>query len=185
MGSGAETLGAINTYSGDTKVQGGTLSISNAYLADAADAYLSTGSIFNLNTAAATDVIHSLFIDNVLQAAGIWGAIGSGAAHTTALITGSGFLNASVGAVAGLPGDFNSDGKVDASDYATWRKSGAGPLPNDGGAANQAARYTVWQTNFGNPSGSGSGLSSGAVPEPTTLVFAGLAMFFGLVVRRR
>ena len=41
--------------------------------------------------------------------------------------------------VAGLPGDFNSDGKVDAGDYATWRKALRKPtapnaaLANDGG----------------------------------------------------
>ena len=32
----------------------------------------------------------------------------------------------------GLAGDFNNDGKVDAGDYATWRKnSGNASLPNE------------------------------------------------------
>jgi PEP-CTERM motif len=80
----------------------------------------------------------------------------------------------------GVPGDFNGDGKVDASDYASLRKlnpditSGAG-----------LTAYNTWRTNFGTNAGSGGGLSGGAVPEPATMVFAGLAMFFGLVVRRR
>jgi hypothetical protein len=60
----------------------------------------------------------------------------------------------------GLPGDFNGDGKVDAADYVEWRK-------NDG----TQAGYDEWRANFGNPLGSGGGsLSSGAVPEPATVV---------------
>jgi autotransporter-associated beta strand protein len=174
MGGGTETLTATNTYTGDTKVQGGTLSISNAYLADAADAYLSTGSLFNLNFAA-TDTIHSLFIDNVLQAAGIWGSPTSGAAHTSALISGTGLLNATVGASACAPGDLNCDGHVDAGDYVFWRKNGGLP----------AGDYNTWRANFGTPPGAGSGLSAGQVPEPMTLIFVGLAMFFGSAVRKR
>jgi fibronectin-binding autotransporter adhesin len=186
-GGGTFTMTGPKSYTGNTTVSGGTLSTNAASLADAANVSLTTGAFFNLNFAG-TDAINSLFIDSALQAAGTWGAIGSGAAHTSALITGTGLLNAAVGAVAGLPGDFNNDGKVDASDYVTWRKNeiANAPLANDGGAANQAARYTLWRSSFGTPgAGSGSGLSGGAVPEPATLVFAGLAMFFGLVIRRR
>jgi hypothetical protein len=87
---------------------------------------------------------------------------------------------------AGLAGDFNSDGKVDAGDYVTWRKNEVAnlPLPNDGGAADQAARFALWRANFGNPPGSGSALNGAAVPEPA----AGLLLFLGTVVsapRRR
>jgi hypothetical protein len=90
-------------------------------------------------------------------------------------------------APGGLPGDFNSDGKVDAGDYATWRKND-GPnatLPNDGGAANQAARFTLWRANFGNPPGAGSGLSGGAVPEPTSIVLVLSGLGFVFAGRRR
>ncbi len=72
-GTGTQNLTGTPAYTGDTKVQGGTLSISSAYLADAADVYLSTGSIFNLNFAG-TDTIRSLFFDSVGQAIGTWGA---------------------------------------------------------------------------------------------------------------
>ncbi len=97
--------------------------------------------------------------------------------------------NITLNAAAGLPGDFNTDGKVDAGDYITWRKSGTNPLPNDNGAVDAAARYTVWRQNFGNPpgAGSGSGLESGGtVPEPTSLglVLIGLG-FFAAAGRRR
>ena len=180
------TLSGANTYTGDTKVLGGTLSIANPYLADAADVYMSTGANFNLNFSG-TDIIDSLFINNASQAAGTWGAIGSGAAHQTALITGTGWLQVTT-FIAGLPGDFNSDGKVDAGDYATWRKND-GPnatLPNDNGVGNQAARFSLWRANFGNPPGSGSSLSGAGstVPEPSTLALICVAAAFLLKQQR-
>ena len=60
----------------------------------------------------------------------------------------------------GLAGDFNNDTKVDAGDYATWRKNEVAnaALANDNGVGNQAARYDLWRANFGNPPGSGSAL---------------------------
>jgi hypothetical protein len=83
-------------------------------------------------------------------------------------------------------GDFNSDGTVDAGDYATWRK-GAEPdnannaLANDNGLGTPigSAHYDLWRANFGNPPGAGSGLSGGAVPEPASvgLVVIGLGTF--------
>src|SRR4029078_5272660 len=82
------------------------------------------------------------------------------------------FVTLAVPGVGGLLGDFNSDGKVDAGDYATWRKND-GPnaaLPNDNGLGNQAARYTLGRGNYGNPPGSGSGLSGASVPEPASAV---------------
>ena len=72
MGGGTETLTATNTYTGPTAVQGGTLSISNAYLADANDVLLTTGATFNLNFAG-SDTIRSLLFDNAGQATGTWG----------------------------------------------------------------------------------------------------------------
>jgi hypothetical protein len=86
----------------------------------------------------------------------------------------------------GLPGDFNEDDKVDAADYVKWRKDGANPLPNDGGAADMAARFALWKANFGEMAmpGGGSGGTS-AVPEPGCLVLALMALVFGAAIRRR
>jgi autotransporter-associated beta strand protein len=72
---------------------------------------------------------------------------------------------------AGVPGDYNNNGIVDAADYVVWRK-GLGTIytQND---------YDVWRAHFGQSSGAGagggSGLSEAAVPEPATsslLLFA-------------
>jgi hypothetical protein len=69
-----------------------------------------------------------------------------------------------------LLGDFNEDGKVDAADYVIWRKNGSSPLPNDGGAADSAARFTLWKANFGNMLVTGGGSGGGAVPEPSSMM---------------
>jgi hypothetical protein len=71
---------------------------------------------------------------------------------------------------AGVPGDYNNDGTVNAADYVLWRK-GTGTLANevaDPGTFS-AADYSEWRARFGNPSGSGSSLGGGAVPEPVSV----------------
>jgi PEP-CTERM motif len=85
-------------------------------------------------------------------------------------------------AIAGVPGDYNNNGVVDAADYVLWRK-GVAPLPNEvdttgGAGVTNAGDYTAWRARFGAVSGSGSGLGAGAVPEPTTAL---LALLAGLV----
>jgi hypothetical protein len=88
---------------------------------------------------------------------------------------------------ASLLGDFNNNSKVDAADYVTWRayEIANAALPNDNGVGNQAARYTLWRQNFGNPGAGGGPASSAAVPEPMAVLTAviGLAML-GLGRRR-
>ncbi len=76
---------------------------------------------------------------------------------------------------AGLLGDFNSDGKVDAGDYATWRKNDgtSNALANDNGLGTPIgpAHYNLWRANFGNPPGAGSSdLLGASVPEPSSLL---------------
>jgi hypothetical protein len=73
-----------------------------------------------------------------------------------------------------LAGDYNNDGRVDAADYVVWRKSNI----------NGAAGYNTWRTNFGRTAGSGSALSSGAVPEPGMLMLIGGGLV-GLALARR
>jgi autotransporter-associated beta strand protein len=60
---------------------------------------------------------------------------------------------------AGLAGDFNNDGSVDAADYVIWRKGL--------GTTHTQQDYDAWQANFGALAGGGA---ASAVPEPATLV---------------
>lgn len=81
-----------------------------------------------------------------------------------------------VTALAGaLNGDYNHNGVVDAADYVLWRKDPA----SYGGST---TGYTVWRSNFGNPTGSGVSLAA-AVPEPCGVVLLGLGSL-ALVLRR-
>jgi hypothetical protein len=68
-----------------------------------------------------------------------------------------------------LPGDYSSDGIVNAADYTIWRntrgQTGTGLLAdgNRSGAI-EAGDYTVWKVNFGQ-AGAASGIGA-SVPEP-------------------
>jgi autotransporter-associated beta strand protein len=159
VGDGKAVFSGANTYTGDTKVLAGTLSLTADALANSADVYLTSNSFLDLSFVG-NDVIDSLFINGVAQAAGLWGGTGSGATHISNWITGTGLLSVTTGG-ATLDGDYNFDGKVDAADYVVWRKN-----PTMVGGGNPAG-YNLWRQNFGNPPGSGSSLgSSAAVPEP-------------------
>jgi hypothetical protein len=77
---------------------------------------------------------------------------------------------------AGVPGDYNNNGIVDAADYVLWRKGG--PLANEVDATGtvNAADHAAWRSRFGNSSGNGASIiPSAAVPEPSTLVLIILA----------
>jgi serralysin len=71
-----------------------------------------------------------------------------------------------------LAGDYNLDGVVDAADYTVWRdllgKSGSNlAADGNGDGTVNAADFAIWKNHFGTTSGSGSFVSTGAVPEPT------------------
>jgi hypothetical protein len=83
---------------------------------------------------------------------------------------------------AGLSGDFNNDGAVDAADYVVWRKNFDG----------DQAKYFAWRANFGASLGPSSGSAlpsaeplSAAVPEPATLVLMNLVAAAWCLRRRR
>jgi formylglycine-generating enzyme required for sulfatase activity len=76
-----------------------------------------------------------------------------------------------------LPGDYNDDGTVNATDYVVWRKhlgSTSITLPNDTtpGSVMQVD-YNVWRENFGEVGGAGF---AAAIPEPAALALAILGM---------
>jgi hypothetical protein len=90
-----------------------------------------------------------------------------------------------------LIGDYNSDNKVDAADYTTWRDNSgtSNPLPNRDPANTGVigpADYTSWKNNFGAMlPPSAASVAASAVPEPATWALTlGLAAM-GLLVSRR
>jgi len=191
-GPGTLALTSTNTYLGDTTVQTGKLSISAAYLADAADVYLSTGGGLELDFADGPDVIDSLFIDGVSQAAGTWGAVGSAAQFSSPLITGTGLLQVSTFVAPPLWGDYNENGVVDAGDYVVWRNNvgNESALPNDDTAGVGPDDYDRWRAHFGETNLGALGSTIGAtVPEPASALLAAilsvLSQFAGGWRRRR
>lgn len=81
-----------------------------------------------------------------------------------------------------LPGDYNSNGKVDGADYVLWRNGGTGKT------------YSEWRSNFGQTAGSGTFTGSGdslspagitAVPEPNSILCLLAALPIAITSRRR
>jgi hypothetical protein len=70
---------------------------------------------------------------------------------------------------AGLTGDYNDDGKVDAADYVLWRKN---PGEYDG----DPQGYLNWRANFGAAQAAGFASSAHQVPEPSVLIALVLAV---------
>jgi len=177
-GDGTLALGVASSYSGDTTVEGGVLSIDEVFLSNAADVYLSTGAVLDLNFNSFPDVIDSLLIDGVSQAAGTWGALGSAAQFKTPLITGTGQLLVTT-FVAPIPGDFDGNGFVDANDLAQWQGDFGlnGDSDADGDDDSDGDDFLIWQSQLGN--GVPPLASSQAVPEPTTSIL--LLLGFGWV----
>lgn len=99
-GDGTMALTEINTYTGDTTVEAGVLSLTVDYLDDIADVNLSGNAVLDLQHDW-TDTIDEFRINGVAQAAGTWGALGNAMAdHTTARITGNGLLDVFTGGVS-------------------------------------------------------------------------------------
>ncbi|QDS97036.1 autotransporter-associated beta strand repeat-containing protein [Adhaeretor mobilis] len=153
IGAGTFTLTGANTYTGDTIIDAGTLSIAQSFLADAADVHLLTGATFDLDFLG-TDLIDELFIDGSSEQVGTHGAIGSGADFQWSLFSGTGLLEVST--FSGIPGDFDADDDVDGLDFLSWQRN-----PAIGSLAD-------WESNYGT---STSALAaSQAVPEPAAWV---------------
>jgi autotransporter-associated beta strand protein len=184
------TLTADNTFTGSVAISGpGTLNISptstTPYLGNTANVSVGGTSLLGLNFNG-TDTIGALLINGLSVAPGEWGPVGSLAPNQSDRLTGTGTLTVTAKI---LPGDFNSDGKVDAADYVTWRKNQGtfAIMANDAyfGTKIDQDQYNLWRANFGNTGpGSGAGLS-GAVPEPGAILLAWCAMFGAVLLRSR
>jgi autotransporter-associated beta strand protein len=149
-GGGTLVLTAANTYDGGTTVNSGTLDITNtgsvvgsitinagrleldntAALVSSAILYLpstpAAGTVY-LNFSG-TQTISTLILGTTIQAAGTYGAVGSGAANTSATFTGSGILN------------------VAASTFpqAYWDPNGNNASPGSGGSGSWDSGSLDW-----------------------------------------
>jgi len=105
-GPGTMSITTAATYTGMTHVVAGTLSISNAYLADAAPVSIDSGATLDL-TFTGSDTVNSLTLGGVAAAPGTYGSTSnttSGIIHTS-YITGSGLLVVTTGPAGTSPYD--------------------------------------------------------------------------------
>jgi hypothetical protein len=92
---------------------------------------------------------------------------------------------------AGLPGDYNDDGSVDAADYVVWRNTLNQNVPvgsgadGDGNGIIQEADYVFWQANFGHSATGSSAEASTAIPEPTAASLGTIASAILMTLHRR
>jgi hypothetical protein len=94
------------------------------------------------------------------------------------------YIQASGMAGPALMGDYNGNGAVDAADYVVWRDGG--PLQNEGASPGVIDQedHDFWRARFGTSSGEPA--NAAAVPEPTSVILAILAVIaVGLVHRGR
>jgi hypothetical protein len=161
-GSGYDAL----TVSGQASL-GGTLQITlaNSFAP-------SLGNSFDILDASSITGAFSTINLPILGSGLVWN---TGALYTTGVIS----------VVAGVAGDYNNNGAVDAADYVLWRMGG--PLANevDNPGTVNAADATAWRARFGNPS-SGSGATAGLpssaeVPEPSSAALL-LAAIIGSLI---
>ncbi len=98
-GAGLLTLSGSLNYTGDTSVNAGTLALTQPGLADAGAVRLA-GGVLTLDFAG-TDTVNALYVNGVLQPAGVYGSTSSGAAITNdGLFAGAGTLTVLTGAAS-------------------------------------------------------------------------------------
>ncbi len=141
-GVGTVTLNGANTYTGETKVDAGTLAINtDDTLANAAAVRIDSSAVLNLGFVG-TDTVDRIFIGGVEQVAGTWGSLASSATNKTARIVGTGILDV-------------TNGSVVASGYAAWKTAnstaGTLDLDHDNDGVSNGVEYFM----FGNASSTG------------------------------
>ena len=141
------------------------------------DTSLATPTQTSYNLLTATDVIDSGLVFNGPAGWGFDIIAGGNGEILRAVQTGP----------AGVAGDYNGNGTVDAADYVLWRNGG--PLQNEIATPGTVTQedYDSWRARFGSTSGSGAGtgVTAGQVPEPASAALVLVAMFALSGFRRR
>ena len=98
---------------------------------------------------------------------------------------------------AGVLGDYNRNGAVDAADYVVWRNTFSGPnvpasslaADGDGDGDVDANDQAVWRSHFGQTAGSGAFLAaasaSDTIPEPSAILLLALGVSVCVLTTRR
>ena len=180
-------LGSENSYTGDTIIQEGTLSveyIGDGGLADASTVEIFAEAFMDLNFAG-IDTIDKLVLAGEWETSGTWGSLESAADHPSEFFTGTGLLYVTTG--GSVPGDTNDDGIVDAADYiavkthigtATGATLEIGDVDKDGDVDWDDLQFL--QEHFGEGT-----LNANEIPEPTTLLIMVAAGLPAFLKRRR
>jgi autotransporter-associated beta strand protein len=125
-GASVLSLSGANTYAGDTTVAAGTLSLSQAYLADTAAVRVTTGATLDL-THGVSDTVAELWIDGVQQPSGTYSS------GNTSFISGSGSLEVT----SGPAGDaFTTWASVNGLDGSPGKEAGFDDDPDGDSVAN-------------------------------------------------
>ncbi len=160
---------------GLTPALGGTLDVEFATGVDPASLLGQTFQLFNWNGPLSAD---NRFATLELPGGGLtWN---TSQLYTTGAVT-----------VGGVLGDYNGDGVVDAADYVVWRATLGSTTNlaadgNDNGVVDDGD-FDIWRAHYGeHASGGASTATSAAVPEPSSLLLAGLGVaMLGLFCKRK
>jgi hypothetical protein len=148
----------------------GTLGVANGEILASQDPTGSVGSYFAAVDAYGTATPDSTIINTFALFGHRQNTMGTAAVDFDELRIGLTWADVTPASPAGVPGDYNANGNVDAADYVLWRNGG--PLANEVDAPGtvNAADYDAWRARFGNAAGTGTN-----VPEPLlgTLLAAG------------
>jgi uncharacterized repeat protein (TIGR02543 family) len=143
-------LGGLNTYGGDTIVKAGTLAVNGTAIPDTGKLVIHEGG--KVAPSGATETVGSLFFSSVQQAAGTWGATGSGASNINdTYFTGTGVVSVTSGpsAPATYTITYNANGATSGTAPASQTKTHDVALTlatNSGNLARTGFTFAGWNT---------------------------------------
>jgi fibronectin-binding autotransporter adhesin len=160
VGAGIWTLTGTNTYTGDTIVNAGVLAVDGDAIANANKLVINGGKV---DPTGATEVVDTLYFGATQQAAGTWGATGSGATHIDDThFTGTGMVSVTTGAAAG----FSSWADANGASGQTMDED------HDGDGVDNGVEYFMGET--------GSSFTTNPAPVSGTVTWPMGATFTGV-----